>query len=80
MTQSTQTQGSVTMKQVRRDGRWEGGSRRRGHGTYVHLALIHVYVWQKPTQYCKSNYSQVKIKLKKKKERKEANSGPDGYI
>ena len=70
MTQSTQTQCSVTMKLVRWDGRWQGGSRRRGRGTYVHLSLIHVDVWQKPTQYCKSNYSPIKIKLKKKERKK----------
>ena len=31
-------------------GRWEEGS---GCGTHVHPWLIHVYVWQKPLQYCK---------------------------
>ena len=31
-------------------GRWEGGSE---WGTKVHPWLIHVNVWQKPSQYCK---------------------------
>ena len=41
-------------------------------GTYVHLWAIHVDVWQKPTQYCKTIILQLKINtLKKKKEDKE---------
>ena len=32
--------------------------------TYVYVWLIHVDVWQKPTQY--SNYPSIKNKLKKK--------------
>ena len=31
-------------------GRWEGGSSRED--IHVYLWLIHVIVWQKPTQYC----------------------------
>ena len=30
----------------------EMGGRFRREGTYVYLWLIHVDVWQKPTQYC----------------------------
>ena len=41
------------------DGRWEGGSRGRMHTLY--LWLIHVDVWQKPTQYCKAIIFQLKI-------------------
>ena len=29
-------------------------------GTYVYLRLIHVEVWQKPTQYCKAIILQLK--------------------
>ena len=43
-------------------GRWEGSS---GWGTHVHPWLIHVYVWQKPLQYCKV----ISLQLKKKKSR-----------
>ena len=31
-------------------------------GTYVYLWLIHVDVWQKPTQYCKAVILQLKNK------------------
>ena len=35
-------------------GGWDGeGGGRWFWGTHVHLWLIHVYVWQKPLQYCK---------------------------
>ena len=30
------------------------GRRFKREGTYVYLQLIHVDVWQKPTQYCKA--------------------------
>ena len=33
--------------------------------TYVYLWLIHVDVWQKPTQYCKAIILQLKINFKK---------------
>ena len=29
---------------------WEVGGKFKREGTYVYLRLIHVYVWQKPTQ------------------------------
>ena len=37
------------------------GGRFKREGTYVYLWLIHVDVWQKPTQHCKE------VKKKKKK-------------
>jgi len=40
-------------------GRWEGGSR---WGTHVQPWLIHVNVWQKPSQYCKVISPQLKFK------------------
>ena len=30
-----------------------GDGRSKKEGTYIYLWLIHVDVWQKPTQYCK---------------------------
>ena len=42
------------------DGVGGGGSFMR-EGTYVYLRLIHVAVWQKPTQYCKAIILQSKI-------------------
>ena len=44
---------------------WEVTGRLRREGTYVYLWLIHVDVWQKPTQYC--NYPSIKNKLRKNK-------------
>ena len=41
-------------------GREVGGGFRIG-GTYVHLWLIHVYVWQKPPQYYKVIICQLKF-------------------
>ena len=35
--------------------------RLRREGTYVYLRLIHVDVWQKPTQYCEMIILQLKI-------------------
>ena len=47
-------------------GRW-GVQRFKREGTYVHLWLIHVAIWQKPTQHCKAIILQFKInKLEKK--------------
>ena len=40
---------------------WEVGKRFKREGMYVHLWLIHVDVWQKPTQYCKAIILQLKI-------------------
>ena len=56
-------QGSVTTQ--RGSTGWEVGERVRREQTYVHLWLIYVYVWQKPTQHCKAIIPQLKIdKLK----------------
>ena len=43
---------------------WEVGGRFKREGTYVYLWLIHITVWQKPTQHCKESI----LQLKKKKE------------
>ena len=37
-------------------------------GTYVYLWLIHVDVWQKPTQFCKAFILKLKNKQTNKKE------------
>ena len=41
---------------------WEVGQRFNREGTYVYLWLIHVDVWQKLTQYCKTIILLLKIK------------------
>ena len=38
--------------------------RLKREGTFVYLWLIHVNVWQKPAQFCKSNILQLKKKKK----------------
>ena len=44
---------------------WEVGRRFKREGTQVHLWLIHVGIWQKPTQHRKAPILQLKInKLK----------------
>ena len=40
---------------------WEVGGRFKREETYVHLWLIRVDVWQKPTQYYKAIILQLKI-------------------
>ena len=40
----------------------EMGERFKREGTYVDLWLIHVDVWQKPTQFCKALILQLKDK------------------
>ena len=40
---------------------WEVRGRLKREGPYVYLWLIHVDVWQKPTQYCKAIIFQLKI-------------------
>ena len=40
---------------------WGVGGGFKREGTYVCLWLIHVDVWQKPTQYCKEIILQLKI-------------------
>ena len=42
---------------------WGEGSRGRRH---EYLRLLHVTVWQKPTQHCKAIILQLKVKNKKK--------------
>ena len=42
--------------------RREVGERFKREETYVHLWLIHVDVWQKPSQHCKVTILQLKIK------------------
>ena len=37
------------------------GGRCQREGTYIYLQLIHIYVWQQPTQYCKATILQLKI-------------------
>ena len=47
---------------------WGVGGRFKRERTYVYLWLIHVDIWQKPTQHCKSIILQLKInKFKKNK-------------
>ena len=46
---------------------WEVEGRFKKEGTHLYLRLIHVAVWQKPTQHYKAVIFQLKIsKLKKK--------------
>ena len=66
--QGVQIRNSVTMNRVGIG--WEVGGRFKREGTYVYLWLIHVDVWQKPTQFCKAMILQLKNK-KFKIERKE---------
>ena len=42
---------------------WEWGGRFQRKGIYVYLWLIHVNIWQKPTQYCKATIIQLKINI-----------------
>ena len=57
MTQGTQSRCSVTT--WRDGGRKEVMGKLRRRGTHVCLGLIHVGVWQKPSQYC--NYPPFNI-------------------
>ena len=59
MTQGTQTGLLEQPRGVGKGGRWQGGSRARG--TYEHMWLIHVDVWQKSNQYSKAIILQLKI-------------------
>ena len=45
---------------------WEVGGGVKKEGTWVHLWLIHIDVWQKPTQHCKAIILQLKINTLKK--------------
>ena len=40
---------------------WEVGASFKREGTHVYPWLIHVAVWQKPTQYCKAIILQLKM-------------------
>ena len=61
--QETETWWSVTTS---RGGRWwEVGGKLNREVTYVCLWLIHIDVWQKPTQHCKAIIFQLKINFKK---------------
>ena len=40
---------------------WEVGASFKREGTHVYPWLIHVAVWQKPTQHCKAIIFQLKI-------------------
>ena len=51
------------------------GGRFQREGTYVYLWLIHVVVWQKPTQHYKPTIFQLK-KKKHKKKKKKISRGP----
>ena len=42
---------------------WEVGRRFKREGVYVYLWLMHVRVWQKPTQHCKAIILQLKINV-----------------
>ena len=44
---------------------WEVGGRFRREETYMYLWLIHVHVWQKPTQHSKAIILQLEIIFKK---------------
>ena len=44
-----------------------GGGRFKREGVYVYIWLIHVAVWQKPQQHCKTITLQLKINGKKKR-------------
>ena len=59
-------QGSAT---TQRGGMgWKVGGRFKQEWPYVYLWLIHVDVWQKPTQYCKASVLQLNINKFFKKE------------
>ena len=54
------------------------GGRFKRKGTYVYLWLIHVDVWQKPTQYCKAIILQLKIIFFFKRTSKVCSQGVSG--
>ena len=43
---------------------WEVGGRFKREGTCAYLWLMHIDVWQKPTQYLKAIVLQLKVNLK----------------
>ena len=61
-TQGAQPSALWQRRGVEWGGRWERGSRGRGH---IYLWLMHVDIWQKPTEYCNTIILQLQInKLK----------------
>ena len=66
----SQREFAVWLRELNLEG-WDGVGGGRGNqerGTYVYLWLIHVDIWQKPTQYCKESILQLKMhKFFKKK-------------
>ena len=60
MTHGTQTGALWQSRRVGWGGRWEGGS--GSGGTWVHLWLILVDVWQKTTKFCKAIFLKLKNK------------------
>ena len=54
------TQRSVTTNLKGWDGGWVRGRFNR-EGTHVYLRLMHVVVWQKPTEHCREAIFQLKI-------------------
>ena len=54
------TQGAQTVTTKKGGMEWKVGGRYK-EGTCVYLRLIHVDVWQKPTQYHKTIILQLKI-------------------
>ena len=55
----------------------EVAGRFKREGTYVNLWMIHVDVWQKPTQYCKAIILRLKTKKKKVELKKYKCSGTE---
>ena len=66
----------LVKKGARGGMKWEVGGRLQRERTYVYLWLIHVNVWQKPTQHCISIFLQLKIS---KKTQKGVRSEDTGY-
>ena len=54
------------------------GVRFKKEGTYVYLWVIHVDVWQKPTQYCKAIILQLKINTLKKDDKEKPKQNEKG--
>ena len=54
---------------------WKVGGRLKREGTYIYIWLIHVDVWQKPTQQCKAIILQLKINKFLKREKKTISGG-----
>ena len=48
------------------------GGRFKREGTYIYLGLIHIVVWQTPTQHCKATVPQLKKNGKKSEKEKKA--------